>query len=103
MAAISARWDKVFDWTLKASQRKETFAAAMGIKDTGCVPAEPSWGNILLGESSLVGPHVAGWVARGSGTISKEHSHDACLAGKALKYLFQTEIDVGELNSQRGH
>ena len=55
VAAISARWDKVFDWTLKASQRKESFAAATGIKDTERVPAEPSWGNILLGESSLVG------------------------------------------------
>lgn len=68
------------------------FAAAMGIKDTGWVPAEPSWGNILLGESSLVGPHVVGWVARGSGAISKEHSHDACLAIKCLNTYYKQQL-----------
>ena len=83
---------------------KESFATAMGIKDTGGVPAEPSWGNILLGESSLVGPNAAG---RGGqrlwGCQRRAYSHAACLAGKVLKYLLQTEIDFGELNFQKGN
>ena len=44
-----------------------------------------------------------GGVARGSGAVSEEHSHAACLAGKVLKYLLQTEIDFGELNFQKGN
>ena len=49
------------------------------------------------------GPMQLGGVARGSGAVSEEHSHAACLAGKVLKYLLQTEIDVGELNFQKGN
>lgn len=42
VAAISVRWDVVLDWTCKTSQRKKSFATAMGIEDTRSSPAETS-------------------------------------------------------------
>lgn len=50
-----------------------------------------------------MGPGWPRGAARGSAAASLKHSHAADLAGKVLKYLLQTEIDVGELNSQKGN
>lgn len=76
VAAASARWDEVLDWTLKAIS---VLCSSRGNRHQKC----PS--GTLLGGSSLVGP------GRGSGTVSLEHSHAAAsLAGKVLKYLLQT-------------
>lgn len=77
VAAASARWDEVLDWTLKAIS---VLCSSRGNRGHQKCPS-----GTLLGGSSPVGP------GRGSGTVSLEHSHAAAsLAGKVLKYLLQT-------------
>ena len=80
VAAISARWGEVLDWTLKTVS---VLCSSHGNRGHQKCPS-----GALLGQSSLVG---LGRAARGSGTVSSERSHAAAsLAGKALKYLLQT-------------
>lgn len=80
VVVISVRWDVVLDWRQKTRQKEESFAAAMEIEDTRSIQAKPGWD-----PGGLVG------AASGSSSASLEHSHDASLAGKVLKYyLLQT-------------
>lgn len=82
--------DTVFDWTQKTSLRERSFSVVVGIK-----------GRALLAIFPACGPgQLAEW-PEALGLCSLECPCVASLAGRVLKYLSQTEIDIGELNSEK--
>lgn len=79
--------DTVFDWTQRTSLRVRSFSVAVG--------------RVLLAIFPVCDPgQLAEW-PEALGLHSLERSCVASLAGGVLKYLSQTEIDIGELNSEK--
>lgn len=81
--------DPAFDWTQRTSLRERSFPVTVGIQGRAILAIFPACGPGRLAE----------W-PEALGLRSLERPCVASLAGGVLKYLSQTEIDIGELNSE---